>query len=147
MNNKFTFGKYRGHDIKEIILTHIGYIMWCLENISNFSLNEEEQKVYDAAAICIKKYDVKMSFPVDLMYKHVKDMEAFHKLETPFTNINGYQKIDMESPLYDSVKKYMKKIRHPSIFEGELTKYFSECVIDNEKMADYLDMDDFYEIW
>ena len=31
-----TFGKYKGQDIKYIILIHIGYIMWCLENIDWF---------------------------------------------------------------------------------------------------------------
>lgn len=32
---KLTFGKYKGQEIKYIILTHIGYIMWCFENIYN----------------------------------------------------------------------------------------------------------------
>lgn len=38
----FKFGKYKNQDIKYIILTHIGYIMWCFENIRNFKLNDEE---------------------------------------------------------------------------------------------------------
>ena len=40
---KLTFGKYKGQDIKYIILTHIGYIMWCFENINWFKLTDEEQ--------------------------------------------------------------------------------------------------------
>lgn len=52
-----TFGKYKGQEIKYIILTHIGYIMWLFENLKWFRLNEEEQALYDAIAIMIKKSD------------------------------------------------------------------------------------------
>ena len=38
-----TFGKYKGQEIKYIILTHIGYIMWCFENINWFKLTDEER--------------------------------------------------------------------------------------------------------
>lgn len=145
MDRQFTFGKYTGHDIKEIILSHIGYVMWCFENIKGFQLNDDEQMVYDAAAICIKKYNVRMTFPVDLMYKHVKDRESLENLVTPFIDRNGYQQItDTDSPVYNSVKKYLKTIHHHSVFTGELAKYFAEHVIDDEMMANCID--DFDEL-
>ncbi|MCO7113114.1 hypothetical protein NIB75_12570 [Bacteroides uniformis] len=50
-----TFGKYKGQEIKYIILTDIGYIVWCFENIGRFKLTDEEQAIYDAVAIMIKK--------------------------------------------------------------------------------------------
>lgn len=50
-----TFGKYKGQEIKYIILTDIGYIVWCFENIRRFKLTDEEQAIYDAVAIMIKK--------------------------------------------------------------------------------------------
>lgn len=75
-NRKMIFGKYKGQDIKYIILTHIGYIMWCFENIYWFKLTEEEQALYDAIAIMIKKEHLPMAFPVEMMYKHIKDRES-----------------------------------------------------------------------
>ena len=40
-----TFGKYKGQEIKYIILTDIGYIVWCFENIRRFKLTDEEQAI------------------------------------------------------------------------------------------------------
>lgn len=104
-----TFGKYKGQEIKYIILTHIGYIMWCFENISWFKLTDEEQAIYDAVAIMIKKESCQMTFPVELMYKHVKNSEAFERLETPFTCFNEYtciKKSGKDNPICKSVEKY-----------------------------------------
>ena len=82
---KLTFGKYKGQEIKYIILTHIGYIMWCFENINWFKLTDQEQALYDAIAIMIKKERLPMTFPVEMMYKHIKDRESYEKVNTPFT--------------------------------------------------------------
>lgn len=85
MNNlrRLTFGKYKGEYILYIIATHIGYIMWCLDNIKNFKLNDIEQKYYDWTAIGIMKYNLPMTFPVDLMCKYVKDKNNLNLLNTP----------------------------------------------------------------
>ena len=40
---KMTFGKYKGQPILKVIAEHIGYIMWCFENINWFELTEDEQ--------------------------------------------------------------------------------------------------------
>ena len=104
-----TFGKYKGQEIKYIILTHIGYIMWCFENIGWFKLTDEEQAIYDAVAIMIKKEGCQMTFPVGLMYKHVKDREAFERLETPFSCLGGYtciKKSDRDNSICKSIEKY-----------------------------------------
>lgn len=104
-----SFGKYKGQEVKYIILAHIGYIMWCFENISWFKLTDEEQAIYDAVAIMIKKYDMQMTFPVELMYKHISNREAFERLETPFVEYHGYtccKKEDADNPIYKSVEKY-----------------------------------------
>lgn len=79
-----TFGKYKGETIKYILLTHIGYIMWCLENIDWFYLTDEEQSIYDAIAIMVKKYDIETTFPKDTLYKHVKNSKSMEELSTPF---------------------------------------------------------------
>lgn len=111
---KLTFGKYKGQDIKYIILTHIGYIMWCFENIDWFKLTDEEQALYDAIAIMIKKECLQMTFPVEKMYKHIKNREAFERLKTPFA-YNGeytcYKMSEKDNPIYNSIEKY--RIRRP----------------------------------
>lgn len=107
---KLTFGKYKGHDIKYIILTHIGYIMWCFENIDWFKLTDEEQALYDAIAIMIKKERLLMTFPVEMMYKHIKDRESYEKLKTPFTFSYGYISLEMsekDNPIFNSIEKYI----------------------------------------
>lgn len=53
-DRKFHFGKHKGEEIKYVILTDIGYITWCLNNISAFLLN-------DAALGCPLKLDASMS--------------------------------------------------------------------------------------
>lgn len=84
-----TFGKYKGKPILQVIQQHIGYIMWCFENIEWFQLNDVEQKFYDWQAIAIKKYKIPMIFPVELMYKHIKDRESLSSLTTPYV-FRGY---------------------------------------------------------
>lgn len=104
-----TFGKYKGQEIKYIILTHIGYIMWCFENLKWFRLNEEEQALYDAIAIMIKKDNLEMAFPVELMYNHIKNREAFDKLKTPFITFCGYtchKSSEKDNPICKSIEKY-----------------------------------------
>lgn len=104
---KLTFGKYKGQEIKYIILTHIGYIMWCFENINWFKLTDEEQALYDAIAIMIKKEHLPMAFPVEMMYKHIKDRESYEKLKTPFTFNYGYISLKMSERIiqYSTVLK------------------------------------------
>lgn len=80
---KLTFGKYKGEYILYIISTHIGYIMWCLENLSWFKLTDIEQKYYDWCAIGIVKYSLPMTFPIDLMCRHIKDTDSYKTLSTP----------------------------------------------------------------
>lgn len=76
--------------------------MWCFENIDCFKLTEEEQALYDALAIMIKKEGLQMTFPVETMYKHVKNREALDKLETPFFLNGGHTACraeDKENPI------------------------------------------------
>lgn len=160
MNQERTlpFGKYKGQEIKYIILTHIGYIMWCFENISWFKLTDEEQAIYDAVAIMIKKYDMQMIFPVELMYKHIKNREAFEKLETPFVEHYGYtclKRGNEDNPIYKSVEKYKGKdivIPSPSLaglrhLSHVANKVIEEAYLDGESDEDifggWYSMDDY----
>ncbi len=127
-----SFGKYKGQEIKYIILTHIGYIMWCFENISWFKLTDEEQAIYDAVAIMIKKHNMQMTFPVELMYKHIKNREAFERLETPFIAFNEYtcyKRSEKDNPICKSVEKYIaSKTSRSTITEGFSASYFGSLI-------------------
>ena len=47
--HKFTFGKWKGKCIGEIIMTDFQYIKWCIDNIPSFEMNEEEKALYDTS--------------------------------------------------------------------------------------------------
>ena len=47
--HKFTFGKYKGKCIGEIMMIDFQYIKWCIDNIPSFEMNEEEKALYDAS--------------------------------------------------------------------------------------------------
>ena len=110
MNNTLNFGKYKNQDIKYIILTHIGYIMWCLENVKGFILNKEEQDLYDAIAILIVRDKISMTFPINVMCKHIKNRKALKELDTPFIQNNGFISFytDTNNPICESESRKRK---------------------------------------
>ena len=84
MARVFKFGKYKGKSYTKIILTHIGYIMWCLNSLDWFRLTDEEQELYDAVAIAlIKSSSIKTPFPKEELAVHIKDKNALENRETP----------------------------------------------------------------
>lgn len=118
-----TFGKYKGQEIKYIILADIGYIVWCLENLKRFKLTDEEQAIYDAVAIMIRKsnWEMLMTFPIASMHNHIKNRDAFEKLETPF--IEGFACIsfkesEKDNPVCKSIEKYVTSKIHRNNIAG-----------------------------
>lgn len=71
MDKVLTFGKYKGEPIKKIILTHIGYIMWCLSNLDWFKLDTEEQDLYDAVALSILDSDCETIYPKEKLKPYI----------------------------------------------------------------------------
>ena len=47
--HKFTFGKWKGKFIGEIMMTDFQYIRWCIDNIPLFEMNEEEKALYNTS--------------------------------------------------------------------------------------------------
>lgn len=51
-----------------------------------------------------------MTFPIWLMYKHIKNRDAFEKLETPFidnfANI-AFKELEKDNPICKSIEKYI----------------------------------------
>lgn len=84
-DRKITFGKYKGEPIKKLILTHIGYVMWCLSNLNWFELTKEEQALFDAMAIAIIDSDAETAYPKEELKNHIKDTWLLITKETPFS--------------------------------------------------------------
>lgn len=47
--HKFTFGKWKGKCVGEIMMTDFQYIKWCIDNIPSFEMNEEEKALYSTS--------------------------------------------------------------------------------------------------
>ena len=47
--HKFTFGKYEGRYIGEVMMTDLQYIMWCIDKVPAFKMNEEENALYNTS--------------------------------------------------------------------------------------------------
>lgn len=47
--HEFTFGKWKGKCIGEIMMIDFQYIKWCTDNIPSFEMNEEEKALYSTS--------------------------------------------------------------------------------------------------
>ena len=47
--HKFTFGKWKGKCIGEIMMTDFQYVKWCIDSIPSFEMNEEEKALYSTS--------------------------------------------------------------------------------------------------
>lgn len=139
---KITFGKYKGERIKKLIIEHIGYIMWCLDNLKWFSLNEEEQALYDAQAISIYKSGLKMVFPTEDMLKHVKNKMALEHLTTPIITLPNGQSLvhstDKSMTMFNGVQDMFggspRQLERSSLSTHEGMKALAHCM---QKQLDY----------
>lgn len=145
MDRKINFGKYKGQEIKELILHNIGYIMWCIKNISWFSLTEEEQAIYDALAITNAKYKIQFPFSEEDMLSCVKNKDALQKLDTPFIiSHNGtirFYAEQLNNPIIQSVFKYCTN-RFP---EKDIQKMDIELLAAMSHCLDKMPIEDFGE--
>lgn len=122
------FGKYKGTPIKQLILEHIGYIYWCLDNLKWFKLNTEEQSLYDALAIANIKYKIDLAFPVHELSKYISDKESLKRCITPLfvskDGIIGYNTKDEDNPIIRSIIKY----KDDNIHSAPLTTSQMSCM-------------------
>ena len=85
-HNKFTFGKWKGRCIGEIMMIFPEYITWCIKNIAFFKMNKEEQSLYNTSWV----YNIGgTSWDVTCDYEYYKDGD------TP-----NYSLIEWEESLY-----------------------------------------------
>lgn len=142
-NRNFTFGKYKNQPIKKIILTHIGYILWCFDNLQWFSLTEDEQELYDMMTWAIQDSDCDTVYPKADLKKHVKGAQ----IVSPFivsTNGEVYAREGCEKdPIVASVLQYretpVRLYSMPAMGAGSLSdlahstsKFFNDDFDDDD---------------
>ena len=144
-DRRINFGKYKGTAIKQLILEHIGYIYWCLGNLTWFKLNDDEQALYDAVAIANIKYEIDLVFPVRELAKFIVDKDSYSKLDTPFIisrdGIIRCPIINADNPIISGALKYKDeniKPLAPLTTEqmGCINRYMFEPM-DDEPLVDY----------
>lgn len=126
---KIHFGKYKGEYIVTLIAEHIGYIMWCLNNIKSFHLTYEEQIIYDAFAISIIKGKLNMTFPINDLKVHIKDKDSLDKLESPiFHEKDGkgyFVRSKAKEDVRDVVLKYLPLLKETEELLKEKEEYIT----------------------
>ena len=74
--HKFTFGKWKGKCIGEIMMIDLQYIMWCIDNIPLFEMNEEEKALYNTSW----KYNIGgYTSELDCGYTYTKDGDTYDR--------------------------------------------------------------------
>ena len=145
IDRTINFGKYKGTAIKQLILEHIGYIYWCLDNLKWFKLNADEQELYDAVAIANIKYEIDLVFPVRELAKFIVDKDKYSNMDTPFIisrdGIIRYRIKDTDNPIINGVLKYkddnIKPLASLTIAQMQcINKYIFE-LIDDEPLDDF----------
>lgn len=121
MIRKFTFGKYKGMDVMDVIINHTGYILWLLEN-TNFRLNEVEQEMFDARATSIVNNQIKYVYPKQDLCKYIKNKE----IKSPFKSIGDTGFLGIITSLKDTklAKMAIKYINE--VPKSEVRKFISE---------------------
>lgn len=111
-SRRFYFGKYKGENVNFIILNHIGYILWLLEN-TQFKLNESEQELFDARAKAVVNSSISYVYNKLDLVKYIKDKDS----PTPFVvtddgNIGSLKKYSTH-PLVSIYRQYLDKMDKP----------------------------------
>lgn len=73
-----------------------------------------------------------MTFPIRLMYEHIKNREAFEKLETPFIENFApiaFKESEKDNPICKSIEKYItSKTHRNNIAGGFLADDFNDLI-------------------
>lgn len=115
----FTFGKYKGRSVIEVLNENPAYVEWCINNIKWFSLDDTEQKMLNeiTKAINIVYYQYPDSFPrgkgaskilYERAFEYLKNKEEFAiKYKKNKKHINSADYIEsLESLAHCLYKEY-----------------------------------------
>ncbi len=106
MDRIINFGKYKGQPVKKIILTHIGYIMWCLSNLNWFKLDSEEQELFDAVALCILDSDCETVYSKENLKAFIADPSMEPVFEITHDGVLYVKKEAKNSYIVNGAMKY-----------------------------------------
>lgn len=151
MNSRvFHFGKYKGEDVNFIILTHIGYILWLMEN-TRFKLNEFEQELFDARAKAILNSKITYVYDKQGLAKYIKDKNSWTPFVVKADGNWGFLKEYGNDPIVGIFKKYRNKMDKPILRElnyDHLFEIAARMPVDNytedDDAVDYIYSDFFY---
>ena len=115
----FTFGKYKGRSVIDVLNENPAYVEWCINNIKWFSLDDTEQKMLNeiTKAINIVYYQYPDSFPrgkgaskilYERAFEYLKNKEEFAiKYKKNKKHINSADYIEsLESLTHCLYKEY-----------------------------------------
>lgn len=115
----FTFGKYKGRSVIDVLNENPAYVEWCINNIKWFSLDDTEQKMLNeiTKAINIVYYQYPDSFPrgkgaskilYERAFEYLKNKEEFAiKYKKNKKHINSADYIEsLESLAHCLYKEY-----------------------------------------
>lgn len=99
---KFTFGKYKGTEISDIIRRDTDYVTWCLSNISTFRLTKGEVALFNELSgrdtieykerdsfVTRKQYSKDTGISISETNKRLRDL-GYLRLETfPYSKNKG----------------------------------------------------------
>ena len=90
----FTFGKYKGRSVLDILNENPAYVEWCVNNIKWFSLDDTEQKMLNeiTKAINIVYYQYPNSFPRGKGASKILVKRALEYIESKNAFILKYKK-------------------------------------------------------
>lgn len=85
MDNVLTFGKYKGNKVEVIMETDPNYLLWANENVSFFSLTNEQLQ------ICKKKKEQKLTRGHWVLTEEGKEeYQYFNKIKKEHRNKENY---------------------------------------------------------
>lgn len=140
MDKVLTFGKYKGQPVKKIILTHIGYIMWCLTNLNWFKLDNDEQELYDAVALSILDSDCETVYPKENLKPFIVNLSMEPIFGITYDGVIYVKEEAKNNPIVKGVMKYRTSPgRYLDL--GGLMDSLNKMFISNEDdMTDYDDL-------
>jgi hypothetical protein len=143
MDKVLTFGKYKGEPVKKIILTHIGYIMWCLSNLTWFKLDTEEQDLYDAVALSILDSDCETIYPKENLKPYIANPSTEPIFGITRNGVIYVKSWAKNSPIVKSIMKYRTIASgHRLDLSGLMNSLNKMFIVSGDD--DTVDYDDFF---
>lgn len=66
VDEKLTFGKYRGMTVKDIAKVDRGYLLWARSNIKNFQLSNEGNRIAEGRQKYTKRQQIDIRGAIDI---------------------------------------------------------------------------------